>query len=149
MCGKSENIGRKDNPVVIVDFNYQSQDIPIGVEITREAFLTALGMPTVPSLSLPVQGLSLTGVTSESTLERINRYIQDDKEDQLGLRVQMGEYDKEFIRTLGQTIDEAEYLLDQIPPPSPDDDELVKKLRKRLEDFLSELRKGAEGVMHS
>ncbi|KDR66240.1 hypothetical protein GALMADRAFT_259538 [Galerina marginata CBS 339.88] len=44
------------------------------------------------------------------------------------------------------TIDETEYLLDQIPPPSPDDDELVKKLRKRLQDLLTELRRGAEGV---
>ncbi|KAF8198507.1 hypothetical protein BJ912DRAFT_951609 [Pholiota molesta] len=44
------------------------------------------------------------------------------------------------------TIDEAEYLLDQIPKPSADDDELVKKLRKRLQDLLSELRAGAEGA---
>ncbi|PPQ69845.1 hypothetical protein CVT24_003184 [Panaeolus cyanescens] len=44
------------------------------------------------------------------------------------------------------TIDEAEYLIDQLPPPSPDDDELVKKLRKRLQDLLADLRKGAEGV---
>ncbi|RPD62139.1 hypothetical protein L226DRAFT_535507 [Lentinus tigrinus ALCF2SS1-7] len=44
------------------------------------------------------------------------------------------------------TIDEAEYLLDQLPPPSADDDELVKKLRKRLQDLLTELRSGAEGT---
>ncbi|KAF8960445.1 hypothetical protein BDZ97DRAFT_1833701 [Flammula alnicola] len=44
------------------------------------------------------------------------------------------------------TIDEAEYLLDQIPSPSTDDDELVRKLRKRLQDLLADLRKGAEGV---
>ncbi|KAI9095772.1 hypothetical protein DFS34DRAFT_571603, partial [Phlyctochytrium arcticum] len=43
------------------------------------------------------------------------------------------------------TIDEAEYLLDQIPPPSADDDELVKKLREKLKLLLTELRKGAEG----
>ncbi|KAL1695264.1 hypothetical protein GGG16DRAFT_109365 [Schizophyllum commune] len=48
-----------------------------------------------------------------------------------------------------QTIDEAEYLLDQLPPPSPDDDELVKKLRQRLKDLLTDLRKGAEGVINS
>ncbi|KAE9405367.1 hypothetical protein BT96DRAFT_916098 [Gymnopus androsaceus JB14] len=47
------------------------------------------------------------------------------------------------------TIDEAEYLLDQMPPPSPDDDELVKKLRNRLKDLLTELRAGAEGSMAS
>ncbi|KAI5832976.1 hypothetical protein K523DRAFT_349376 [Schizophyllum commune Tattone D] len=47
------------------------------------------------------------------------------------------------------TIDEAEYLLDQLPPPSPDDDELVKKLRQRLKDLLTDLRKGAEGVINS
>ncbi|KAL1703262.1 hypothetical protein EV121DRAFT_292487 [Schizophyllum commune] len=47
-----------------------------------------------------------------------------------------------------QTIDEAEYLLDQLPPPSPDDDELVKKLRQRLKDLLTDLRKGAEGVIN-
>ncbi|KAL1741623.1 hypothetical protein HDZ31DRAFT_66753 [Schizophyllum fasciatum] len=47
------------------------------------------------------------------------------------------------------TIDEAEYLLDQLPPPSPDDDELVKKLRQRLKDLLTNLRKGAEGVINS
>ncbi|KAJ7152136.1 hypothetical protein C8R46DRAFT_1122083 [Mycena filopes] len=45
-----------------------------------------------------------------------------------------------------QTIDEAEYLLDQMPPPAVDDDELVKKLRQRLRDLLSDLRAGAEGV---
>ncbi|KAJ7101239.1 hypothetical protein B0H15DRAFT_943566 [Mycena belliarum] len=44
------------------------------------------------------------------------------------------------------TIDEAEYLLDQMPPPEPDDDELVKKLRLRLRDLLSSLREGAEGT---
>ncbi|KAF8917093.1 hypothetical protein CPB85DRAFT_1431705 [Mucidula mucida] len=45
------------------------------------------------------------------------------------------------------TIDEAEYLLDQLPPPSVDDDELIKKLRRRLQDLLSDLRAGAEGVV--
>ncbi|KAF7343746.1 hypothetical protein MSAN_01955200 [Mycena sanguinolenta] len=43
------------------------------------------------------------------------------------------------------TIDEAEYLLDQMPPPDAADDELVKKLRQRLRDLLSQLRAGAEG----
>ena len=33
------------------------------------------------------------------------------------------------------------------PPPSADDEDLVKKLRKRLQDLLSDLRKGAEGVI--
>ncbi|KAJ7121676.1 hypothetical protein C8R44DRAFT_786669 [Mycena epipterygia] len=47
------------------------------------------------------------------------------------------------------TIDEAEFLLDQMPPPDVDDDELVKKLRQRLRDLLSELRSGAEGTSHS
>ncbi|KAF7329341.1 Acetyl-CoA synthetase-like protein [Mycena kentingensis (nom. inval.)] len=44
------------------------------------------------------------------------------------------------------TIDEAEvqYLLDQMPPPSPEDDEFVKKLRQRLKDLLADLRAGAE-----
>ncbi|KAJ6475927.1 hypothetical protein C8R47DRAFT_985543, partial [Mycena vitilis] len=48
-----------------------------------------------------------------------------------------------------QTIDEAEYLLDQIPPPDKEDDELVKKLRQRLRDLLTELRTGAEGNVSS
>ncbi|KAI0273129.1 hypothetical protein BGY98DRAFT_999388 [Russula aff. rugulosa BPL654] len=43
------------------------------------------------------------------------------------------------------TIDEAEYLLDQLPAPSPDDDELLQKLRQRLSDLLVSLRTGAEG----
>ncbi|KAL4257887.1 hypothetical protein AB1N83_010598 [Pleurotus pulmonarius] len=47
------------------------------------------------------------------------------------------------------TIDEAEYLLDQLPPPSPDDDDVLKGLRKRLQLLLSELRDGAEGVLSS
>ncbi|KAF9073160.1 hypothetical protein BDP27DRAFT_1216281, partial [Rhodocollybia butyracea] len=50
---------------------------------------------------------------------------------------------------LRKTINEAEYLLDQLPPPSPDDDELVKKLRNRLKDLLTELRVGAEGSARS
>jgi len=33
------------------------------------------------------------------------------------------------------------------PPPSADDDELVKKLRKRIHNLLEDLRKGAEGVI--
>ncbi|KAJ7890148.1 hypothetical protein B0H14DRAFT_2690725 [Mycena olivaceomarginata] len=44
------------------------------------------------------------------------------------------------------TIDEAEYLLDQLPPPDADEDELVKKLRQRLRGLLAELRAGAEGT---
>lgn len=47
------------------------------------------------------------------------------------------------------TIDEAEYLIDQFPPPSADDDEMIKKLRKRLQELLAELRSGAEGVVKS
>ncbi|KAF8607853.1 hypothetical protein BDV93DRAFT_281660 [Ceratobasidium sp. AG-I] len=44
------------------------------------------------------------------------------------------------------TIDEAEFLLDQVPAPAADEDELVTKLRRKLSDLLTELRKGAEGV---
>ncbi|KAI0687344.1 hypothetical protein C8Q76DRAFT_301764 [Earliella scabrosa] len=44
------------------------------------------------------------------------------------------------------TIDETEYLLDQLPAPSSDEDELVTKLRKRLQDLLTSLRSGAEGT---
>ncbi|KAI8984906.1 hypothetical protein BD414DRAFT_489659 [Trametes punicea] len=43
------------------------------------------------------------------------------------------------------TIDEAEYLLDQLPAPSPDEDPMATKLRKRLQEFLTALRSGAEG----
>jgi len=43
------------------------------------------------------------------------------------------------------TIDEAEYLLDQIPPPSANDDELLRNLRRRLSELLVSLRAGAEG----
>ncbi|KAJ7676886.1 hypothetical protein DFH06DRAFT_976298, partial [Mycena polygramma] len=35
------------------------------------------------------------------------------------------------------------------PPPDKDDDELVKKLRQRLRDLLTELRSGAEGNVSS
>lgn len=44
------------------------------------------------------------------------------------------------------TIDEAEYLLDQLPAPSADDDKILIQLRKRLRDLLSNLRAGAEGT---
>ncbi|OSD01697.1 hypothetical protein PYCCODRAFT_1468285 [Trametes coccinea BRFM310] len=44
------------------------------------------------------------------------------------------------------TIDEAEYLLDQLPPPSADEDPMATKLRKRLQEFLTALRAGAEGT---
>ncbi|PBK74844.1 hypothetical protein ARMSODRAFT_493901 [Armillaria solidipes] len=44
------------------------------------------------------------------------------------------------------TIDEAEYLLDQLPPPSSDDEQFVVKLRRRLQDLLADLRAGAEGT---
>ncbi|KAK9476963.1 hypothetical protein V1514DRAFT_321560 [Lipomyces japonicus] len=42
------------------------------------------------------------------------------------------------------SIEEAEFLLDQLPPPS-DSDELAKKLRIKLLEFLQQVRKGAEG----
>ncbi|KZT20633.1 hypothetical protein NEOLEDRAFT_1245081 [Neolentinus lepideus HHB14362 ss-1] len=45
------------------------------------------------------------------------------------------------------TIEEAEYLLDQMPMPQPDEDELVTKLRTRLRDLLASLRSGAEGTV--
>ncbi|KAH6908850.1 hypothetical protein BKA70DRAFT_1562339 [Coprinopsis sp. MPI-PUGE-AT-0042] len=45
------------------------------------------------------------------------------------------------------TIDEAEYLLDQLPPPSSDDDEIARRVRKRLQGLLDSLRAGAEGVI--
>ncbi|ODQ56241.1 hypothetical protein SAICODRAFT_28464 [Saitoella complicata NRRL Y-17804] len=44
------------------------------------------------------------------------------------------------------TIDEAEYLLDQLPPPGPDMSPLEEKLREKLEQFLREVRKNAEGA---
>ncbi|KAI8994426.1 hypothetical protein BC832DRAFT_536096 [Gaertneriomyces semiglobifer] len=44
------------------------------------------------------------------------------------------------------TIDEAEYLLDQMPAPSPDEESFVTKLRERLKRFLEDVRKGAEGT---
>ncbi|KAK0464523.1 uncharacterized protein EV420DRAFT_1516809, partial [Desarmillaria tabescens] len=43
------------------------------------------------------------------------------------------------------TIDEAEYLLDQLPPPSSDDDQFVVKLRRRLQDLLADLRDRRRG----
>lgn len=43
------------------------------------------------------------------------------------------------------TIDEAEYLLDQIPPPERDEDPVITKLRQKLSQLLTELRSGAEG----
>ncbi|KAI8884874.1 hypothetical protein K501DRAFT_246928 [Backusella circina FSU 941] len=44
------------------------------------------------------------------------------------------------------TIDEAEWLLDQVPPPDKDEDEFITKLRNKLRMFLTELRDGAEGA---
>lgn len=45
------------------------------------------------------------------------------------------------------TIDEAEFLLDQMPAPDPDDEPYVTKLRQKLKDLLTNLREGAEGVV--
>ncbi|KAF7730410.1 hypothetical protein EC973_002216 [Apophysomyces ossiformis] len=42
------------------------------------------------------------------------------------------------------TIDEAEWLLDQIPPPDADEDPMTTNMRIKLQTLLSELRKGAE-----
>ncbi|OCF60064.1 hypothetical protein L486_02737 [Kwoniella mangroviensis CBS 10435] len=42
------------------------------------------------------------------------------------------------------TIDEVEYLLDQLPPPDKDEDKMVTKLRETLKRSLEEVRKGAE-----
>ncbi|TYJ57491.1 hypothetical protein B9479_001808 [Cryptococcus floricola] len=42
------------------------------------------------------------------------------------------------------TIDEIEYLLDQLPPPDKEEDSIVTKLRERLQQSLTEVRKGAE-----
>ncbi|KAJ8651609.1 hypothetical protein O0I10_012832 [Lichtheimia ornata] len=43
------------------------------------------------------------------------------------------------------SIDEAEYLLDQVPPPEADEEPMVTRLREKLRELLTELRKGAEG----
>ncbi|KIO21282.1 hypothetical protein M407DRAFT_245526 [Tulasnella calospora MUT 4182] len=45
------------------------------------------------------------------------------------------------------TIDEAEFLLDQMPPPDPEEEPYVTKLRQKLKDLLTNLREGAEGVV--
>lgn len=45
----------------------------------------------------------------------------------------------------GRSIDEAEYLLDQVPPPEADEEPMVTRLREKLRELLTELRKGAEG----
>ncbi|ORX41254.1 hypothetical protein BD324DRAFT_678620 [Kockovaella imperatae] len=42
------------------------------------------------------------------------------------------------------TIDEIEYLLDQLPAPDKDEDALVTKLRETLKRSLEEVRKNAE-----
>ncbi|KLO20401.1 hypothetical protein SCHPADRAFT_897695 [Schizopora paradoxa] len=47
------------------------------------------------------------------------------------------------------TIDEAEYLLDQLPPPGDDQDEIAKRMRTRLQDLLTALRENAEGIAKS
>ncbi|CDO70303.1 hypothetical protein BN946_scf184370.g4 [Trametes cinnabarina] len=39
-----------------------------------------------------------------------------------------------------------QYLLDQLPPPSADEDPMATKLRKRLQELLTALRAGAEGT---
>jgi len=44
------------------------------------------------------------------------------------------------------TIEEAEYLLDQFPPPSEDEEQIVTTLRNRFKDLLTSLRANAEGV---
>jgi len=43
-----------------------------------------------------------------------------------------------------KTIDELEYLLDQLPPPDKDEEHLVSKLRESLQRALQEVKKGAE-----
>ncbi|ORY23551.1 hypothetical protein BCR39DRAFT_348388 [Naematelia encephala] len=43
-----------------------------------------------------------------------------------------------------KTIDEVEYLLDQLPPPAKDEEAIVTKLREKLKLSLEEVRKGAE-----
>jgi len=42
------------------------------------------------------------------------------------------------------TIDEVEYLLDQLPPPDKEEAPMVTKLRETLQRSLEEVRKGAE-----
>nr|XP_031862145.1 uncharacterized protein CI109_002558 [Kwoniella shandongensis]KAA5529217.1 hypothetical protein CI109_002558 [Kwoniella shandongensis] len=42
------------------------------------------------------------------------------------------------------TIDEIEYLLDQIPKPDKDEEPVITKLREKLSRSLEEVRKGAE-----
>ncbi|KAI8812133.1 hypothetical protein BJ742DRAFT_768695 [Cladochytrium replicatum] len=44
------------------------------------------------------------------------------------------------------SIDEVEFLLDQLPPPDSDEDPMVTKLREKLTLLLKELRAGAEGT---
>jgi len=44
------------------------------------------------------------------------------------------------------SIDEAEYLLDQLPAPDGDEDPMMTKVRERLRLLVQELRSGAEGL---
>ncbi|TDL14652.1 hypothetical protein BD410DRAFT_733781, partial [Rickenella mellea] len=40
----------------------------------------------------------------------------------------------------------SQYMLDQLPPPSNDEDPLATKLRARFRDLLTSLRANAEGT---
>ncbi|KAK9465579.1 hypothetical protein V1512DRAFT_47551 [Lipomyces arxii] len=44
------------------------------------------------------------------------------------------------------SIEEAEFLLDQLPPPSGNPNDMATKMRSKLLEFLKEIRKGAEGT---
>jgi hypothetical protein len=43
------------------------------------------------------------------------------------------------------SIDEAEFLLDQLPPPDKNEENIMTKMRERLRLLCQELRSGAEG----
>jgi len=118
--------GRRDNPILLVNFGYDKDCITYGIELTSDSFATARGSPPPAAvLSALPSGMELPSKVDgfRSVLRKyvalfhrrdssqnsrllhsiIDKYIELDGENKLKLRQDLRKVDKEFLRRLALT----------------------------------------------
>ncbi|KAF8957723.1 hypothetical protein BDZ97DRAFT_1924337 [Flammula alnicola] len=98
---EADAAGRKTNPVVLVAFGYDTDQICVAVEITKDAFQTARsGTPTTSGVLPPSVPAPPTPWTYESARGIINKFIEEDTEDTLKLRKNLRKCDQEYLQRI-------------------------------------------------
>ncbi|KAJ3507993.1 hypothetical protein NLJ89_g5997 [Agrocybe chaxingu] len=93
--------GRAQNPIVLVNFAYETHDLCHAIEITENAFETAQG--NVPPFALPPSMTTGKLENAHSALDVVNQLIGADvAENRFKLQANMRKYDKQVLRDLKQ-----------------------------------------------